>query len=143
MIISKSIEIDMAHRLPNHNGKCKNFHGHRYMFVASVSGNVESESAMVIDFGDFKRILENEISYKYDHSMMICKDDKYIDAFEKMKKDGMNIHIVDYIPTVEEMGKAIFIDLQNRLNEFGIKLISLKIWETPTSMAEIREGDIK
>lgn len=147
MIISKTVEFDMAHRLKNHDGQCRNFHGHRYKlevfvseYINSIPGN--TSEGMIIDFGDMKRIIDNEIIYKYDHSMMIELLDPYYEYFEQMKTDGLKIRFKDYTPTAENMIKEMFIDLKQAFECVNIRLVKLKLWETPTSMAELKEGDI-
>ena len=61
MLITKQIEIDMAHRVPNHKSKCHNLHGHRYKIEVGVDDKLitrkgSSSEGMVIDFGDLKDI---------------------------------------------------------------------------------------
>ena len=40
MIITKLLEIDMGHRIPQHKSKCFNPHGHRYKFEVGVEGEL-------------------------------------------------------------------------------------------------------
>ena len=42
-LVTKVIEIDMGHRVPNHKSKCKNLHGHRYRFEVAVNGELAAE----------------------------------------------------------------------------------------------------
>ena len=57
MLITKCLEIDMGHRVPNHKSKCATPHGHRYKIEVGVDDKVidtkgVSDEGMVIDFGD-------------------------------------------------------------------------------------------
>ena len=38
--ISKEVQFDAGHRVPNHASKCKNPHGHRYRVVVHCAGEI-------------------------------------------------------------------------------------------------------
>ncbi|MDP2804397.1 MAG: 6-carboxytetrahydropterin synthase, partial [Gallionellaceae bacterium] len=55
MQITRRLEFDAGHRIPNHNSQCKHLHGHRYAIEITLSGNIIategiSEQGMVMDF---------------------------------------------------------------------------------------------
>ena len=54
--VTRRYEWDMAHRLPEHSGKCSRLHGHRYVAEIDVEGEIDQASGsshgMVLDFGD-------------------------------------------------------------------------------------------
>ena len=54
--VTKTVKFDAAHVLTNHQGLCKNLHGHTYRVDVSVSRPDESAGDMVIDFKDLKGI---------------------------------------------------------------------------------------
>jgi len=62
--ICKEMRMAMAHRLPHHDGKCKQLHGHTYVVRVYVAGEVQSvsesnpQSGMVVDFGVVKEFLQ-------------------------------------------------------------------------------------
>jgi 6-pyruvoyltetrahydropterin/6-carboxytetrahydropterin synthase len=73
--ITKAIEWDMGHRVPNHKHKCRNPHGHRYRLEMTVAGEVSvekgtSQEGMVHDFGDIKNHLLEKIYSKLDHCFL-------------------------------------------------------------------------
>ena len=47
MLITKEIEIDAAHRVPNHKSKCRTFHGHRYRIEVGVDDKVIDTKKMI------------------------------------------------------------------------------------------------
>jgi len=56
-----------AHSLPNHPGKCKNLHGHRWRVIVEVEvDNYDPNTGMVIDFSNLKRIIR-ERTERLDH----------------------------------------------------------------------------
>lgn len=129
----------MGHRVPNHKGKCKNPHGHRYIFEVSVDGNLikkkgDSSEGMIIDFSDLKKVMIDYIDRPYDHSFMFYYEDKLGEFWRKFKGQ-LKIHYVDFIPTVENIAKHVFKILKEPLEKNRIKLKSLRVWETPTCSA--------
>ncbi len=55
MKVGKIYTFEAAHHLPNHNGKCRNPHGHSYRLEVEVEGTVVREEkasydGMVLDF---------------------------------------------------------------------------------------------
>ena len=64
--ITRYIQWDMGHRIPNHQGKCKNPHGHRYKLEVRISGPINSSpgsssEGMILDFGHVDHILKKNI----------------------------------------------------------------------------------
>jgi len=142
MKITKIIEWDMGHRIPNHKSKCRNLHGHRYKLEICLEGNLvdkkgASSESMVLDFGDVKKIATTEIYDLCDHSFMVWQGDKKILDFFKKNK-SFNYVIVPFIPTAEEIAKWIYKKLENKYqDEYKTELLlhSIKLWETPNSSA--------
>ncbi len=140
MLITKEIEIDMGHRVPNHKSECRNFHGHRYKIEVGVDDKVcvineLSDEGMVIDFGDLKQIMIDVIDKFYDHSLILYEKDEWVSYFDDMRDSGMKINIVDFIPTVENLTRHWFEVLMPILEVSKIRLHHVKVWETPTSTA--------
>lgn len=139
--ITKFIEIDMGHRVPNHKSKCFNLHGHRYRIEAIVHDKVittpgTSDEGMVIDFSDLKEILMEEIDAKYDHGFAMWDLDNFKGLFEKLKEEfNQKIIFLPFVPTAENLAKHWFKLIEPRLKERKIKLLGVKVWETPTSTA--------
>lgn len=150
MIISKKIEWDMGHRVTNHKSKCRNLHGHRYVAEIYLQGNLvnikgDSSEGMVIDFADIKKIIVEYVHNILDHGFMIWKKDKLLVKFFTENPDQKQI-IVPFVPTCENIAAWIFIQIDRHIKDrykTGLKVFSVKLWETPTSMAECTRKDIK
>lgn len=145
MLITKEIQIDMGHRVPNHKSKCRNLHGHRYTIEIGVDDKViteekSSSEGMVIDFGDLKQIMMDEIDAKLDHGFMMFEGDNLWNVFKTIR-DGFQMKIisVSFIPTAENIAKWLYIKMKMKLQEVGIKIKHVKVWETPTSTATYEE----
>ena len=52
--VTKTVKFDAAHILTNHDGLCKNLHGHTYRVDISVSQADSIDQDMVIDFAKLK-----------------------------------------------------------------------------------------
>jgi 6-pyruvoyltetrahydropterin/6-carboxytetrahydropterin synthase len=142
MLITKTIEIDMGHRVTNHKSKCSNIHGHRYKIEVGVDDKVittkgVSDEGMVIDFGDLKDIMIEVLDKGFDHGFMVYDEDKLFEVF--LSNDvfkNMKICVVNFVPTAENISKFWFDLLKIKLEERNIKIKHVKVWETPTSTAE-------
>ncbi|KKN67690.1 hypothetical protein LCGC14_0458340 [marine sediment metagenome] len=113
--IGKVFEFHAAHLLPNHEGNCKSLHGHSYKLLVEVRGDIKkegSETGMIMDYGNLKKIVKKEVLDKYDHSNLN-------DYFEN--------------PTVEVMMDQMLYDLRRAL---PVRLTKVQLWETSTSYAE-------
>lgn len=144
MLVTKQIEIDMGHRVPNHKSKCKNIHGHRYKIEVGVDDKIittqgSSSEGMVIDFSDLKFGMMEYIDKYFDHSFIIYENDEYIDMFKVLKEKGQKINIVNFIPTAENLAKYWFDIMKSFLLACNIKIKYVKVWETPTSTAMYQE----
>ena len=139
MQITKIFTFDSGHRLSNYQGKCKRLHGHTYRLEITVQGDLDNKG-MVMDFGDLKTIFKEHIDGKFDHRIMLMKGDKLNEAIAKVLPVGdESICWVDYNPTAENIAKDIMKILQenidNQIN--NIKTTKVKLYETPTSFAEM------
>ncbi len=114
--VTKDMDFDAAHFLPNYVGKCHELHGHRWVVQVAVRGPVDEESGMVVDFSWLKKAL-GSILERFDH------------------------HLVNNIvknPTAENLCIFIakeFIGEWIQGPEENLELRWVKVWETPDSMA--------
>ena len=137
----------MGHRVLNHRSVCKGLHGHRYKAEICVSGDLVSdinvsEEGMVVDFADIKKISKDFIQEKLDHAFMVWEKDEELLSFFK-NSDGHKPVIVPFTPTAENVASYIFHEIQDKFQdryETGLKLHSIKLWETPTSYALYENG---
>ena len=75
IVCVRKIEFDSAHRLINHEGKCRMFHGHRYVIEASFTAKKLDELGRVIDFGIIREVLVSWIDEYFDHNAIFIIDD--------------------------------------------------------------------
>ncbi|PWK20419.1 6-pyruvoyl trahydropterin synthase family protein [Xanthomarina spongicola] len=143
--ITKQFSFETGHALYGYDGKCKNVHGHSYKLSVTVIGTPISNTdnvkfGMVIDFGDLKKIVKNEIVDVFDHATVFNKNTPHVELAKELEDRGHNVLLVDYQPTSEMM----VIDFANKIKTqlpSHIALHSLKLQETDTSFAEWYASD--
>lgn len=143
--ITKKFNFETAHALYGYDGKCKNVHGHSYKLWVTVTGTPITEpghpkTGMVIDFGDLKKIVKEEITDVFDHATVFNKNTPHIELANQLKENGHHIILADYQPTSENMVIHFATRLKKRLPE-NITLHSLKLQETETACASWYASD--
>ncbi len=143
--ITKQFTFETGHALYGYDGKCKNVHGHSYKLSVTVIGKPISDTSnvkfgMVIDFGDLKKIVKEEIVDLFDHATVFNKNTPHIELAAELKNRGHHVILVDYQPTSENMVIDFSEKIKRRLPE-SIQLHSLKLQETETSFAEWYQSD--
>lgn len=138
--ITKQFSFETGHALYGYDGKCKNVHGHSYRLDVTVIGTPISDNnnvkyGMVIDFGDLKKIVKEEIVDVFDHATVFNKNTPHVELAKELESRGHNVILADYQPTSEMMVIDFAGKIKARLPE-TIKLHSLKLQETATSYAE-------
>jgi 6-pyruvoyltetrahydropterin/6-carboxytetrahydropterin synthase len=89
---------------------------------------------MVIDFTDLKSIVRKEIVNIFDHSVVLSNKIDMGKA-ELFKTMFGNTVLVDYQPTCENLVADFAVRIAPNLPS-GVKLHSVKLYETATSFAE-------
>lgn len=138
--ITKIFSFETGHALYGYDGKCRNVHGHSYKLSVTVIGTPINEKehvklGMVIDFGDLKKIVKEDIVDVFDHATVFNKNTPHVDLAKELQDRGHNVLLVDYQPTSEMMVIDFAEKIKLRLPA-GIQLFSLKLQETDSSYAE-------
>ncbi|MBI1274369.1 6-carboxy-5,6,7,8-tetrahydropterin synthase [bacterium] len=137
VIITRRVEFDAAHRLREHESKCRHVHGHRYVVEASFSAPELDKIGRVVDFGILKEKLQTWIDANWDHTIILHQDDKELGRFID-GHTGQTSFYMPCNPTAENM--AAFLAELCRKELFaseGIELVSLKLFETPNCSATV------
>ena len=137
--ITKQFSFEMAHALRNYDGLCRNIHGHSYKMDITLAGQpLHDESSpkngMVMDFGDLKRLVNEEIISLLDHALVLSHqtDEKLI---EVLKQNFEKIVVVEFQPTTENLLNFIARKLKAKLPN-SVSLTCVRLRETDTSYAE-------
>ena len=130
--VTKTVRFDAAHILTNHQGLCKNLHGHSYRVDVSVSQADGAGGDMVIDFKDLKRLATETICDRFDHAFMYntsSAGEREIAAV--VEKHGMRVVALPFRSTAENLAKLFFEELREKVPG----LASVCVWETADSCA--------
>lgn len=147
-LITKDIEWDAGHRVMAHGSKCRNPHGHRYRLEVTCGGEIVDEpgapdDGMLVDFGDLKRLMTELVHDKLDHGF-ICQEGDPLYAFLEDASLAIDRdrpwHLIEfpYAPTAENIARWCWDQLEGPIERCfrdGLRLVSVKVWETPTSTA--------
>jgi 6-pyruvoyltetrahydropterin/6-carboxytetrahydropterin synthase len=122
--VTKIFTFDSAHRLDDYIGKCANLHGHTYKLEVTIKGRTDHRG-IVVDFGDIKSIVNEQIIGKYDHRFLN-------DLMEfNTTAENMVVHFFELIDTY----------LQQIDNATPVRLMKCRLWETPSCYAEVTRED--
>ena len=147
--ITRRLEFDAGHRIPNHQGQCRHVHGHRYQLEVTLQGEInqnggDSEEGMVMDFGLIKQIIQQIIIDPWDHSFFVANTDQaLIDFLGSIPNHKTTI--LQGVPTAENLAKIAFELLAPVFQEkYGksLRLKQLRLYETPNCWADVID-DVK
>lgn len=143
--ITKQFNFETGHALYGYDGKCKNVHGHSYKLSVTVIGTPISDTTnvkwgMVIDFGDLKKIVKEQVVDVFDHAIVFNKNTPHINLAMTMREQGHNVILADYQPSSENMVIDFAAKIKDKLPE-GVELFALRLQETDSSLAEWYASD--
>ena len=141
--VTRRLEFDAGHRLPNHQSQCRNIHGHRYAIEVTLTSNVIHEEGapddgMVMDFGDVKAIAKEMLVDKWDHAFLVYRGDKVMVDF-LAAITGHKTVVLDVVPTAENLAQVAFETLRHAYHDrFGheLRLTRVRLYETPNCWAD-------
>lgn len=134
--IAKEFHWEMGHRLPFHE-TCRNIHGHSYRLVVEVEGD-PSETGMVVDFGEIGCLVK-PILNQLDHSFMVDPLDELMNRV--LTESQLKATRVPFPSTAENIAIWIADQVSPGLLALpNVSCVSLKVYETATSSAEVKRG---
>jgi 6-pyruvoyltetrahydropterin/6-carboxytetrahydropterin synthase len=137
--IGKDFTFEAAHRLQNHDGKCRNLHGHSYKAQVSVTGERLQESGpqegMLFDFGVLNEWWKSAGEPMLDHMTILEHGDPLIGRLA----GEVMMNVVDWPPTAENLSvfiaQGLWSWLAHHVESNGF-LVKVKVYETEKSWAE-------
>ena len=147
LTITRKLEFDAGHRIPDHRSQCRNLHGHRYVLEITLQGDlVDTEGApdrgMVMDFADVKSLANEHLVNLWDHAFLVYEGDTQVRGFLETMP-GHKTVVIDRIPTVENLAQIAFNILKAAYTDrygTGLHLHKLVLHETPNCWAEITDA---
>ena len=142
--ITRRLEFDAGHRIPNHDGQCKHLHGHRYAIEITLSGEIanhpgQADDGMVLDFADIKRLSNQYVVEPWDHAFLVAKEDKGLVDFLNSLPNHKTV-VMEHVPTVENLAQAVFNILSPLFDKAfagRLQLTAIRLYETPNCWADV------
>lgn len=149
MQITRRLEFDAGHRIPDHGSQCRHLHGHRYALEVTLSGEViaaagRPENGMVMDFSEVKAIAKTRVVDPWDHAFLVWRSDAPVVAF-LATLPGHKTVLLDVVPTAENLARLAFGILDPAyVDVFGnhLRLERVRLYETPNCWADATRGDL-
>jgi len=148
--ISKEFKFEAAHRLPLHEGGCRNLHGHSYRVVAHLEGaelrRVGPSTGMVADFKDLSTVVRGILdegrwcgadTVPWDHAVILWEQDPLLEVLRAADLD-LRVVVMINMPTAENMATLLASMIARGLAEIpvvGADVIRVDVWETEKSCA--------
>lgn len=132
MTISKDIKFDCAHMLSNYEGKCANLHGHTYHGTITLSGEVNPNTGMLIDYNAIKEVVD-----VFDHAVIFSAAEIRNQAEEELfewacRHKMRKVELVHDKSTAEALSKSI---ADMFIAKPSVKAVRVQLSETDGSWA--------
>jgi 6-pyruvoyltetrahydropterin/6-carboxytetrahydropterin synthase len=145
MLITRRLEFDAGHRIPDHKSQCRHLHGHRYVIEITLSGTIidkdgNAANGMVMDFSQVKDLAKQHLVDQWDHAFLAYKKDLAIVDFLGSLPDHKTV-ILDRVPTAENLAQIAFERLDAVYRDtYGnqLKLERVRLYETPNCWADAK-----
>lgn len=136
---TRKIEFDAAHRILNHENKCKMLHGHRYGLEARFKSKTNKLDSLgrVIDFSIIQKILGQWIEQNFDHNLILDKRDQKLGE-EIAAITGQKIFYLTQNPTAENIALFLLNEICPQIfSKEAVECASIKLYETPNCYVEV------
>jgi 6-pyruvoyltetrahydropterin/6-carboxytetrahydropterin synthase len=135
MKAAKRFRFEAAHRLPWHEGDCKNLHGHSYHLEVVFEGATD-DRGMLVDFHKIKELVK-PLADAWDHATLIADYDDVLLNF--VKSQNWRHYVLPYDSTSENLCLYVWQYLQGEhamaLTRHGITKVIVQVGETETCYA--------
>ena len=148
MLITRRLEFDAGHRIPDHQSQCRHLHGHRYALEITLSGDIieahgQAINGMLMDFSEVKTLAKTHLVDAWDHAFLAYKGDSaLVQLLEQLP--GHKTVLLDAVPTAENLATIAYKTLASIYHDrYGtsLRLENVRLYETPNCWADCRHGD--
>ncbi len=126
--------FDSAHFLTDYYGKCENLHGHRWRVVVYLrQEQLQTEGTMkdmVLDFGEFKRIVRAQ-AHVLDHMFLMEEGSLKPETVAALEGEGFNLMLLPFRTTAENLARYF----AEQLIDQGLNVSQVEMYETPNNCA--------
>ncbi len=130
MTIYKEAYFEASHRLLNYTGKCYRLHGHQWRVEVWITGEVDAESQILVDYNCIKQVVN-----RFDHEVILnCKDPMVpcLSAFQE-------VITTEGDPTSENLARIIAGMMDESCTAEGIpaSVTKIRVWESTSCYAQL------
>jgi len=148
MQITRRLEFDAGHRIPDHQSHCRHLHGHRYAIEITLAGDIiqaggQPMNGMVMDFSEIKSLARASLVDAWDHAFLAYRGDTAVVAFLQTLPEHKTV-VLDVVPTVENLAAIAFTLLDAVYDDrYGnrLQLERVRLYETPNCWADALRSD--
>jgi 6-pyruvoyltetrahydropterin/6-carboxytetrahydropterin synthase len=115
-------EFEAAHHLEGNFGPASRTHGHTYKVELSVRGDRLRDDGTLYDIGQLSQALREELGKLH-----------YRDLSELDPFSGRNT-------TAEVVAEHLLKSLQRAIKPGGLRMIAIKVWESPGAYAAVEQA---
>lgn len=140
--VKTCVSFEAAHRLydvDTYSKECRdNLHGHSFKCFIDLGRQELNESGMVVDFRLFKKIVNETVTEKYDHSVIVRDTDPLA---KPLAENCKKVNVVSFEPTAEHLARSIFYALKFAFGEIDeeVRVLQVSIQETENNIASYTE----
>lgn len=134
-------DIPFAHRAYNHDGHCALIHGHNWNIEITFYAEETDMNGFVLDFGKMG-FLKDWIKAKFDHHLLLSKDDPLADHLERFFRAN-GIYNITEVPdcSCEGLAQYIYDEVgkllpQNVGSQRGVRVLRVRLREDSKNSAD-------
>lgn len=135
---TRKLEFDAAHRVMQHESKCRHLHGHRYTVEVTVAASDLDDLGRVIDFGVVKAELGAWIDAHLDHGAILNEKDTRL--IELCRDEGWRVFTMPGNPTAENLAELLFEQAETLFGD-RVTVAHVRVLETPNCWADFSRED--
>ncbi len=133
--IAKDFWWEMSHRLPFHDGPCRNVHGHTYKLRLELTGSPD-DCGILLDYYHMQEVVQPVLSL-FDHSFLCDENDSLMIGF--LRENGFKYYIMKKNSTSENIAELLGELLVEKFRQFrNLTSMEIKIYETADVYAAAR-----
>lgn len=117
--------FDAAHKLEGYRGDCSNLHGHRWGVECTIKYSNVNDLGIAIDFKELKPLVNNELP-----------DHRFLNDW-MLNQVGTTVN-----PTAELIAEVLYSKISKKLEEKGLFLKALELWESPDCSVLVESNGI-
>lgn len=146
--IGKRFTFHAAHVLPSHDGGCSRLHGHTYTLEVIITDEMkrstgEPDEGMVMDFAAVKEVYKRDVEPRVEHQFLNETLRDHLPATLDYDERELPPHW-EVVTTCENMATWLYSVFSHGLpfqadrpRTVPRQSLCIRLWETPTSYAEV------